>query len=461
MEKTSRNIMLFETEKISKAITVLALPTMIAQVIQLLYNLVDTYFIGQTGDADQLSAVALISPIVILMTFFSSIFGVGGGTAISRNLGAKNYQRAKYVSSFCYYGSLLLGLLVIALGLIFKNEILDILGAADNTLRFADEYFTYIIISAPLAIGMTTCAYLLRSEGEPTIVMIGYIIGTVLKLIFDPLLINTAGLGCAGAAIATIIAYFVMIVFYSLFIARKSTNLSLKIKDFKIKYRIPGEVLSIGGPSSLQHLLSSVCNILLNNALLFYGSDYVAAYGTAVRVCVFGISLEMGIALGAQPFWGYNFGAKNYKRMKASMKFTLIISAAFGLVICLLYEIFPGQILGFFTPNENVISLGIPVVRALMFSGAFLSVYFVCTFAMQAMGQVIPSLFMSVCRQGLIYIPAMYALRSLFGLNGIIVTQPFSDILSVVCAAVMYYFVNKNVMARLESKALNEQRAGS
>lgn len=450
--------MLFENERISKAITVLALPTMIAQVIQLLYNLVDTYFIGQTGDASQISAVALISPIVILMTFFASIFGIGGGTAISRNLGAKNFQRAKHVSSFCYYGALFLGLLVIALGLIFKKEILDILGADDNTRRFADQYFTYIIVGAPLAIGMTTCSFLLRSEGEPTIVMIGYIIGTVLKLIFDPLLINTAGLGCAGAAIATIIAYFVMIVFYSLFIFRKSTNLSLKITDFRIKDKVLGEVFSIGVPSSLQHLLASVCNILLNNALLFYGSDYVAAYGTALRVCVFGISLEMGIALGAQPFFGYNFGAKKYKRMKDSMKFTLIASAAFGLVICLLYEIFPGQILGFFTPNANIISLGIPVVRALMFSGAFLSVYFVCTYAMQAMGQVIPSLFMSICRQGLIYIPALYALRSLFGLNGIIAAQPFSDVLSAVCAAVMYYFVNKNVMSKLERKALAEQQ---
>ena len=349
---------IFEEYPVRKAVLTLAVPTILGVLITVLYNLADTYFIGMTDNADMVAAVSLSMPLFFILMSFGNLFGVGGATYISRLLGLKEHDKIKHVSSFCFYGMISIGVFFAAVTLLFLHNILNLLGTSPNTYLYAKQYIVWITASAPLVILQHSLAQIIRSEGASKEAMIGMAFGTIINIILDPFMIITLGWGTAGAAIATVIGNFSSVVFYILYLKKANTRLSISLKDFKADSETVAPVLKIGFPSMLNTTLIGIANILLYNYAAAYGDVNVAAIGITSRIVQFPRLIIMGLSSGAQPFVGYNYSAKNFKRMSSAIKFAIMLGIIFGSVNALVIYFNSSALIRFFINDAGVIEAG-------------------------------------------------------------------------------------------------------
>ena len=308
---------LFEKTSVPKAVALMAIPTIVTMLVVVIYNMADTFFIGQTGDAMQVAAVSLATPVFMVFMALGNLFGIGGSSAISRALGEKNDQRARHISAFCCYGSLGVGILMTLIFILFMDGILKMIGASPATIDYARQYLTFVAIGAPFVMFGTAYGNIVRGEGAAKESMIGNLIGTITNIILDPIMILWLGWGVSGAAVATVLGNVAACIFYLYYLLhKKETVLSIKPSDFQWKNRIASGVFSIGIPASLNNILMSCANILLNKVLISYGDTPVAAMGIAMKANMIVILLQIGLCVGIQPLIGYNYGARNVKRLK-------------------------------------------------------------------------------------------------------------------------------------------------
>ncbi len=426
------NTQLFEHAPVSKAVAVMAVPTMISMLVVVIYNMADTFFIGQTGDPMQMAAVSLATPVFMVFMALGNLFGIGGSSAISRALGEKKTERARNISSFCCYGSLGLGIVMALIFLVGMNGILKLIGASENTIDYARDYLTYIAFGGPFIMFGTAFGNILRGEGAAKESMIGNMIGTVTNIVLDPIMILAFGWGVVGAAVATVIGNMAASGFYLLYFLRKKSSLSIRLKDFKVSQRIGASVMSIGIPASMNNILMSCANIVLNQVLIGYGETPVAAMGVAMKSNMLVVLLQIGLCAGIQPLIGYNYGARNKKRLMQVFRFTGMCAVALGTALTVIMVIARQAVIQAFINDGEVIAYGIQMVIALQLSGPVLGILFLCINTIQGMGKAIPSLVLTVCRQGLIFIPSIYILNGIFGLEGAIYAQPVADFISIV-----------------------------
>lgn len=312
---------LFEKVPVPKAYFTLALPVVFSMVVSLVYNMVDTYFIAQTGNTNLVAGVSLSAPVFTLMIALGDIFGLGGSSVISRLFGEKKDEDGKRLSVFCFYAAILCGIVVTIVMMMLREPILYVLGADQDTISYASGYFTYIVLGAPFIILSFTPSNLLRTEGFATAAMTGNILGAVVNMILDPVFISVLGLGAAGAAIATVIGNIFADLFYVWFLLKKSRRLSVNPAGFHIHIAEVGQILAIGIPASITNLMQSIGIALTNRSLLPYGNDRVAAMGIVMKVNLIAVLILVGFAFGAQPLIGYNYGAKNHARLKEILRF--------------------------------------------------------------------------------------------------------------------------------------------
>ncbi len=431
------NNYLFEEAPVSRAVATMAVPTMISMLVVVIYNMADTFFIGQTGDPMQVAAVSLATPVFMVFMALGNLFGIGGSSAISRALGEKKPDRARNISSFCCYGSLGLGIFMALLFLFGMDLILKLIGASENTIGYAREYLTYIAFGGPFIMFGTAFGNILRGEGAARQSMTGNMIGTVTNIILDPVMILVFGWGVAGAAIATVIGNIAASAFYTMYFLRKKSSLSISIHDFRIGDRIASGVTAIGVPASLNNILMSLANIILNLALTQYGDTPVAAMGVAMKSNMIVILLQIGLCTGIQPLIGYNYGARNKKRLLQVFRFTGIFAVVMGTILTTIMVLARQFVIQAFINDEEVIAYGIQMVIALQLSGPVIGIMFLCINTIQGMGKALPSLILTICRQGLIFIPLIFILDHMFGLNGVIYAQPTADYISIVLAVVI------------------------
>ncbi|MGD1822048.1 MAG: MATE family efflux transporter [Pleomorphochaeta sp.] len=453
MEET--NIELFEKTKISKAVWTLALPTMLAMIVTIIYNLADTFFIGQTADSNQVAAITLAMPVFMVMMSFGTLFGTGSSSTISRNLGEKKNSRVKQVSSFGFYGAIITGIIVGAILLIFVGPLTNALGASEDTYYFVVDYISYLALGAPFIIVSNAFGNIVRSDGNAKAALMGMLIGTLTNIILDPIMILGLNMGVSGAAIATVIGNIAATIYYIIYLNSKRTILSIKFSDFKVKEKIAKDVFSIGIPSSINTLLMSFSIMVLNFFLASYGDITVAAMGVATKGNQIPAMLFGGFTMGVQPLLAYAYGAKDTKRLKGIVKYTLTICIILGLSIALtIISIAPTFVKAFINDPE-IIVLGTVMVRALMSTVVLLGIYFFSTIVNQAMNKPLSALILTISRQGLVFIPSLFIGNYLFGLTGLIWAQPIADIVSVIIAVFMLvknlkameseYGVNKNI----------------
>lgn len=428
---------LFEKVPVPKAVAVMAVPTMISMLVVVIYNMADTFFIGQTNDAMQVAAVSLATPVFMVFMALGNLFGIGGSSAISRALGEKNQDRAKQISSFCCYGSLGLGVLMTVLCLLCMNGILRLIGASANTVGYARQYLTYIAFGGPFIMFSTAFGNILRGEGAAKESMIGNMIGTVTNIILDPIMILVLGWGVAGAAVATVIGNIAASTFYLFHFIRKRSSLSINPKDFHMGNRIAASVMSIGIPASLNNILMSCANIILNLVLAQYGDTPVAAMGVAMKVNMLVVLLQIGLCSGIQPLIGYNYGAKNKKRLLQVFRFTGLCTVLMGTGLTVLMVLARASIIRAFINDAEVVNYGIQMIIALQLSGPVIGILFLCINTIQGMGKAIPSLVLTICRQGVVFIPMVFLLSNLFGLDGVIYAQPTADYVSIILSVII------------------------
>ncbi|WP_211831967.1 MATE family efflux transporter [Porphyromonas levii] len=408
-----------------------ALPSIVGSMVNSLYNVVDRIFIGQGVGGMAISGLALTFPILIFLQAFGVLVGVGASSRISILLGQKKNEEAEYLLGNAFLLSLIFSLSTISLTYIFMEPLLYTFGASEGTIPYAKAYLEIVIPGNIFANLTFSYNSVMRSTGYPLKAMITMIIGAVLNVLFDSLFIYGLGWGIRGAAWATVISMFVGMLFVMQHFTDKRNLLLIKPKYFKFKLGYIGSILSIGVAPFVMHLASSMVQVMKNTSLVKYGGDYaVGAYGISNSIATLIFMLIMGLSIGMQPIVGYNFGAGNMGRVREAFSKTVKINVTIGLIGLTLAQLFPEQIVRLFTADTELI--GIASIAVSIETFAFWAVGFQVSTVhfFQSIGSAWRSLILSVSRQIVLLIPALYILPQFMGLKGVWLSTPVADILS-------------------------------
>lgn len=433
------------TMKVSKAVAKMAIPSVISSLVTVVYNMADTFFVGQTGDALQVAAVSLTNPIFILFMAFANMFGMGGSAAASMALGQKNEKRVRQVSAFVTYASLIVGVLFAVILLVFTGPILSLFGADAQTYEYARGYTVYVAVGAPFIIWSAAASFVVRAEGASREAMIGSMIGTIANIVLDPIFISGFGMGAAGAAIATTIGNLMASAYYLWYFLRRSKVMSLRPKDFTCREGILKGVCSTGLPTAIFSALMSVSTIVLNQILVAYGNDPVAAIGIVFKANMFITFLQMGLANGIQPLLGYSYGAGSMKRFQEVERFTKKCCVIVGVAATVLFFVAREPIIRLFISDNDVVRYGVEMLVAYMVSGPFIGILFVNMNCMQSVEHALPATILSVMRQGVLLIPLLYLLEAVAGLDGVIYGQAITDYIAVILSAVIWRKIKRKL----------------
>lgn len=441
---TTQGTDLFENAPVPKAVLLNVIPTVISMLMVLVYNLADTFFIGQTKNAVMVAAVSIATPAFLLFMAIGMLFGIGGTSMISRRLGENRGEDAKHASSFCFWTGLGIGVISMVLIWIFVNPVCRIIGADAETFAYAKQYLKIIAVGVPFLIISNMFSNIIRSEGEANTAMIGIVVGNVANIILDPLMILGFGWNVAGAAAATVVGNILSTAVYLYHLIGKSKILSIKLKDYKARQGIALGVLAIGIPASLNSILMSSSNIVVNNFMIKYGNMAVAGLGVAMKVNMIVVMLLIGIGTGIQPLLGYNYGARNRKRFKNILQFAILLTVIVGVVMTIICFVGSSVLVRAFLSNHKAYMFGIQFVHILMMTGPVLGILFVLINTIQAMGAALPSLILSVSRQGIIYLPVLCILNTACSSAKMLVfAQPIGDVASILLAFLLFLYSYK------------------
>lgn len=436
---TTEKTELFESMSVPKAVATLAVPTIISQLVVMVYNLADTFFVGQTNDPNQVAAITLVFPAFMTLTALANLFGIGGGSLISRALGERNYSKAKKTAAFSFYTAIAVTLCYSILILIFKEPFLNMLGATELTREYAGSYLIWVLVigGVPTMLNMLL-GHLVRAEGAARQASIGMALGGILNIILDPIFILPFGfnLNITGAAIATMLSNTAATVYFLIYLyrVRRKSMISIRPRDFGVQKEICRSVAVIGLPAAMMTFLAVISNMVLNNLASGYGERAIAAIGIAKKVDMLPLNVTLGLAQGVVPLLGYNYAARNYERMKAASRFTRLTAVGFSVMCIIVFEIFAPQVVRLFIKDAATVKLGASFLRILCLMTPFLATSFLVTTMFQASGQSKQALVLSTFRKGTVDIPLMFLMNALFPLYGLLWVQPMVDTASAALA---------------------------
>lgn len=448
---------LFETMPVGRALLTMAIPTIVSQLITMIYNLADTLFIGMSEDPYKVAASSVVSVLFFMLTSLANLFGVGGGSLLSRLLGEKRDGEARNVSSFSFYGSLAIAAVYSFVCLLFTEPLARLLGASDNTVAYATSYLFWVVVigGIPATLGLTM-SHLLRSAGYSKESGFGLALGGVMNIILDPIfmfVVLPAGNEVTGAALATMfsnvisLAYF-MLVYYKL---RGRSVLTISPRCVKIAKSLVIEVFAIGLPSAITSLLANITAILKNNLTADYGDIELAAYGLVMKADMLPLNIGMGLCQGMMPLVAYNYASKNYPRMKAFTKAAQVSGVVTACTFIAIFEIFAPQIIWIFIRDEATIAFGKDFLRIACLATPFMISNFQKIYCLQAMGKGKESLLLGVCRQGLFAIPTLLIMNHFVGLYGVVAAQLISDAITFILSTVIYRTVYNKLQKEISA----------
>lgn len=411
---------------IPKLILQLGIPTTISMLVTNIYNMADTYFVGTLGTSAS-GAVGVVFGLMSIIQALGFTLGHGAGSIISRKLGAKEYSVANLVASTSFFTSLIVGLFVTIVGIVFMNPLLRLLGSTDTILPFARNYAFFILLSAPIMMASFVLNNILRYEGKAALAMIGLTTGGLLNIFGDWLLINVFKMGITGAAIATavsqLISFFILL---SMFLLRK-TQSTISIKDYPKSIKQLKDIIPTGFPSLMRQGLTSISTMLLNNSAAVYGDAAVAAMTIVNRICFFIFAVGLGLGQGYQPVCSFNYGAKKYSRVKKGFFFTLFTGEAMLSLLAIVGLFLSDGLVGLFRDDPAVIEIGSFALKIQLFALFFQPLSICCNMTFQSIGKNKAATFLSALRSGLVFIPLILILSCVLGLLGIQITQTATD----------------------------------
>ncbi|MBR0397553.1 MAG: MATE family efflux transporter [Eubacterium sp.] len=440
-KKEDRRILLLKQEKPAKAVLKLGLPLIAGMMIMALYNLTDTWFIGRMHDDYQLAAVNLAYPVMMIMIAVSNMVGTGAASLIARSLGASDREKACRTLTTGIVLTVVNSAVVAGTGFLFLDAIVHGLGAERNTFGYTEQYVSILLAGSIGLMGNYTFGQLLRSEGSVNYSLLGMIAGTVANIVLDPLFIFGLGLQIRGAAIATVIGNGIGAIMSLQFYVRRKTLLRPAFCYIKPTAEIIREIFWVGVPATLETLLTSAAYIVNNNLAVTYGALTVAAMGVSQKILSLGSYIYQGFSAGTQPLMGYNYGAKNYRRMLQVLRAGILIVSGTELCLMAVYALAAPVLIGMFTQSEEVIRTGSTVLRTMMWILPFVGAVSMSRISFQAMGKPQYAFGITVVRQLLLYIPLLLIFNSIFGFRGLIWAQPLTELIMMAVSVSMLYRV--------------------
>jgi putative MATE family efflux protein len=443
MEYTLKNttnhssLELMESAPVASSIIQLALPMMLGMVAQMVYNMTDTFFIGQTGNPNMVAGIALTMPLFMVSQGIGNIFGIGASSYISRLLGARRPDEAKRTNAVSFYTTIATGLIITILLLMFKTPILKIIGTSDITFKYADDYFSIISLFIVFSVVNIALSGQIRSEGATNKAMQGMLLGIILNIILDPIFILVLNQGVAGAAWATVIGTFASVVFFVVHFLSKNTVLSIRPAHFKPNAIMYREILKIGIPAALSNIVMSVSAIFTNIIAASYGDFIVAGNGINMRVVSMGFMLVMALAMGYQPFAGYNYGAKNYKRLRDGLKITLLYTTILSCFFTIIFIFFGRDLIALFINDTATVDAGTRLIHAFVWGLPCIGIQVTLMVTFQALGKPVLATIVTLGRQCLFYLPLLFILNHFWQFDGYIYSQPIADISTSIVAIVL------------------------
>lgn len=392
---------LFEHTSIKKAYFALAMPVVLSMAVTLIYNLVDTFFVSKTGNPDLVAGVSQAAPIFTLMIAIGDVFGLGGSSLISRLFGEHQDRIARNVSGYCFYYSVVCGVVVTVIMLSFQTPILHLLGASPATWRFAREYYLVIAWGAPFIIFGLSPANILRTEGLAVQSMIASMVGTAINIFLNPVFIFTCGWGAGGSALATVTSSVIADILMVYYLRTKSKKLTTSIHETRISRQLQCQIYAIGIPASVTNIMVTFATAMTNRYLIAYG-------------------------------------ARDERRFNEVIRFDLRVIISINLILTIILLVFAPHIIALFMNRPAIVHEGALMLRWLSLTTTFAGIILVFTTTFQSMGKAVPAFWLSFSRQGLIFGIAIAVLAKFFGYTGILAAQACSDLLTLILSLVFY-----------------------
>lgn len=452
MNEPNKKIQLLGSVPIPKALIALGLPTMTGMLINALYNLADTYFVGGLG-TDQMGAVTLAFPLGQIIVGLGLLFGNGAAAYLSRLLGKGDKETGNRVASTALYSSVAIGAIAIIISLFFLKPILKQLGAIESVMPYALTYTTIYIAFSIFTVFNVTMNNIVSSEGAARTAMYALLCGAVLNVILDPILIYVCDLGVAGAAVATALSQVLSTIIYLIYIFRKKSIFTFRIHEYHPSDGVMKEILKVGIPTMLFQILTSFSIAMINHTATEYGKSALAAMGPVTKIMTVGTLIVYGFLKGFQPIAGFSYGAGKYDRLHEAIRIAILWSTAFCVIYGLIAIIFSRNIIALFTKSDlEMIHIGSKALRANGLSFMFFGFYTVYSFLFLVMGKAKEGAFLGACRQGICFLPCILILPALLNLDGILIAQPVADVL----AAIITVFMARHLQNELSMHAVAE-----
>lgn len=434
--QNAKRTYLFETAPVPKAVLTLVVPTVISQILTIIYNFADTWFVGRTNNEAAVAAVSVAMPLFIVMTGLSNLFGIGGSSVISRSLGAKKEDDARKAFSFALWGGIAAAVVYSVLIYFFGKSLVFLIGGDTASEKYIVQYLFWTIVIGGIPTMLSSLfGHLVRSVGKSKVSGIVMSLGAIMNIALDPLfmfVILPKGMEVAGAAIATMLSNTVSALVFIIYIMKSGEEVfTLNPKNFTLKGSVPREVLATGAPACLSTCLAMVSNIAANKLMSDYGTAAVAGLGIAKKSNTLAFNINMGLTQGVLPLIGYNFAAKNYDRMKKAIAFTFGITISFSVLCTFVYRTFPGPIIKFFIDEPETVAEGTKLLPTLAIAVVFCAMTYLMNTVFQATGRKFYSLLTSMMRKGIFDIPLMFLLKKYLDETGIVVATPTAEILSI------------------------------
>ncbi len=434
---------IFEKVPVRRAVLTQIIPAVASQMVTLVYNLADTYFVGMLNDPDQTAAVTVAMPAFLMLTAISNLFGVGGASMAARSLGQKEKDRAKQITAVSFYGGLLLSVLFSMLFFLWARPILRLCGATGSTGGYAFAYAKWaIVLGGPAAVLNTLCANLVRAEGKAGIASFGVSMGGVINLFLDPLFVlpEFLGYGAQGAGMATALSNLAAAVYFIgyLIFKRQTSAVSISLRHLPSAFHHLKGILTVGIPSALQYALTVVAVGALSKFVSGYDTEAVAGLGIVKKLDQLPLYFSIGVSNGLLPLLSYNHGANNPGRQRQAFRFGCGISLGFSLFCLVCYEAFAPWLAGLFIDDLQTKMYAGRFLRIMVTAMPLMSVCYPMIIQFQAMGRVKESVVCSILRKGVLDIPLLWVMDRLIPLYGCMMVQPIVDAVSLIIAVFFY-----------------------
>ncbi|HEN4473718.1 MULTISPECIES: MATE family efflux transporter [Bacillota] len=437
-------IKILKEENIDKALFKLGMPMVISLLVAALYNVVDTYFVSGLGK-EAVAAVSVAFPIQLIFLGIGLTFGAGAGSYISRLLGGNNKKEASIVATVALISSAILGIIIAILLFCYLDGVLKFMGAIPSIIEISKSYTGIFIVGGILGTINVTLGNLAVAQGAAKISLKAMIVGSISNMILDPIFIFGLNLGVRGAAIATLIARVITSLMYLIYFVGDKNLIEIKLPNFKPTVAIYKEILKIGISMLILQILQTISISKISYAASFYGEEAIAAMGIVLRIVTLGTNVVFGYMKGLQPLAGFNYGAKNYGRVreaiKASIKWTNVFCVAWTVIV----YIFAPSILSIFGTDENVLNIAVPALRAAVIMFITFGFQFTYSTLYLSTGKALGGVFLNSLRQGIVFIPIILLLPKFMGLNGVIYAQTISDLITTIITIPFAISVNKSL----------------